>query len=104
MLDDNRTPGDIFRSVVKGKNFITNKINYYKKIGRHIVEVSSGEFMGNILYGITTIENTAGIWRKSDLLSCCVHSVEELDEKIFEIENHDVLVAQRMARYIKDDE
>ena len=98
-MDERRTDGQIFRSVVKSKNFITEKVLYYKRAGRFISEVSKGDFMGNTIYGITTIEEIAGVWRRRNDLSQSVNSGEELDKVLDRIQNYDIEMANHFLQY-----
>ena len=71
-------PKQTFRSIVKGRNFITPKVLKYGKTGRHIYELSDGEgFKHNIMYGITVITLEDCNWKyNTDLGKMC----EDLNE------------------------
>lgn len=50
-----KTDGTEFRSVVKGQNFITPVVNGYYISGNYICELSHGNFLGDVLYGVTVV-------------------------------------------------
>lgn len=69
----------IFKAVVKNKNFMTPTLVGYKKIKYGAAEITSGEgFSGNTIYGITVVKH--GVHNHD--LSKCVHSIDEVNEYI----------------------
>ena len=66
----------LFRSVVKGNNFITPRLIGYCEISNGVIEITTGsKFLETEMYGLTIVENG----QKSDK-SCCVNSVNEVYE------------------------
>jgi hypothetical protein len=78
-----------FEKVVKGRNFITERrAGMYRLKAKPyvILEVSLGEFMGDDLIGLTLVDSSQ---RSSpDDLNGCVHSLDELQARVRELEAH----------------
>ena len=63
-----RTANEIFRSVVKGTNFMTPNIISHHKIKGGAVELSSGKgFSGSTMYGVTVVKDNK---HNTDLSKC----------------------------------
>lgn len=84
LLEFTSKEGELFRQVVKSVNFMTPRILGYSSIKDGIAEISTGDkFLGIKMYGITVeIHNI-----KRDDLSKCVHSMEEVEDYINELNN-----------------
>jgi len=50
-----RTVKEIFKSNLKGKNFMTPDIIKYGESGTYIYELSEGRFMDTKMYGVTVL-------------------------------------------------
>jgi len=50
-----RTVKEIFKSNLKGKNFMTPDIIKYGESGAYIYELSEGRFMNSKMYGVTVL-------------------------------------------------
>ena len=51
----NLSPKEVFRRVIKGKNFITPTSIEYIESGHYVSEISKGNFMGEDVYGVTVV-------------------------------------------------
>ena len=80
----NSKEGKEFRQVIKGTNLITPYFIGYERILDGVVEISKGEKLFDTeMYGVTVMKNN-----KHDFnLSKCLHSMEEVEEYIKELNN-----------------
>ena len=69
-----------FLDVVKGNNVFSPIHHKTIYINNFAVEITSGEFMGDTLYGVTVV-NTLTKSQEYDLSGCC-HSEKEIKAKI----------------------
>ena len=80
----------IFKSVIKGVNFITPIILDYKRIGKYIVEISTNrknEIIGK-LYGVTIIaKGRNGNYKRKMILDDCFNTYEEVEQYLKKLEN-----------------
>lgn len=73
---------DEFRRHVPGQNFMTPELMYFREAGRFVVELSTGMFLGDRLFGVTVVET--GVGRDYDL-SQAFHSREDAERFIDEL-------------------
>ncbi len=72
---------NIFDKVYDGQtNFMTPKIEKYKKRGNLLLEFSSGDFLGKKIYGATFLRITKDKYEKCPELNKCVDNLEEAIE------------------------
>jgi len=80
----------IFKSVVKGVNFITPIILDYKRIGKYIVEISTNrnnEIIGK-LYGVTIIaKDRNNKYKRKTILDDSFNTYEEVENYLKQLEN-----------------
>lgn len=75
----NMTPGQIFRSAVRGANIMTPHVMRYQHVGHKIVvELSEGTgFSDDKLYGVTVVRKVDNIWKQDHDTSKCFHDYDE---------------------------
>jgi len=78
-LEKKNRASALFRTIVKGFNFMTPDLIGYCEIKNGAVEVSKGQgFTGKTIYGVTVVKD-----RKLDYdLSRCFHSLKEAENYI----------------------
>ena len=57
LLDENSSKGKEFRTIIKGRNFMTPNILGYISIPNGIVELSEGTFVKTNLFGVTVLKD-----------------------------------------------
>lgn len=79
MTPEQMTPGQIFRSAVRGVNIMTPHVMRYKHVGdKIVVELSEGTgFSDDKLYGVTVVRKVDNIWKKDHETSKCFHDYDE---------------------------
>ena len=75
----NMTPGQIFRSAVRGANIMTPYVMRYQHVGHKIVvELSEGTGLSDDkLYGVTVVRKVDNIWKQDHDTSKCFHDYDE---------------------------
>lgn len=78
------TPGQKFKSAVRGVNIITPHVIRYQHVGNAIVvELSEGTGLSDDkLYGVTVVRKVDNIWKQDHYTSKCFDSLDEANNYI----------------------
>lgn len=76
--------GTLFRSIVKGSNFMTPSIIDYKIVSKFVVEVSHGKFVDTTFFGVTVADMETKTHRK-DLSKSC-ENLSDVESYLTELE------------------
>ncbi len=68
--------GELFRSIVNGKNFMTPHLLGYYSVTNGEAELTEGDFMGDDIYGVTVVLNNV---HETELSKKCDSITEALN-------------------------
>lgn len=80
-LNNSMEAGKLFNSIVKGKNFMTPHVLGYYQINNGAAELTTGDFMGNDMFGVTIVKDGEHQYD----LSKCFDNKEEATEYIYSL-------------------